>query len=390
MKLVEYVRKIYDEPDNKKLKLEYCKICYELFDKVNGEREELKKISLEEGVSVEAIYRNGKNYMKSILKMTDSEFYRKYVYPKVKKYKQVRPTPVNCLLLDLIDETNPEKIAKLIRDSGIEVGSLKARIASFVYSYFPNESTFLVDYLKDKVEKFNELEKSERKERYLTQCRCEREEKEQEFYRIKKDIFYGFILDDSINKEVYCQKIGITIEEFDKIRKMAQKYDLEMFQKYDEKIKRQQSQRWSMIVNDVKQLVTIIENGIEYEDGRVRTFDLIDYYENTRISFDEIRSICNSGFFSKNELRILKIFITKNKDYIHQNLGEVSQILDQNSEHIISGKVVCLEDKQKVIEFLRTKQIPQNYATYSMAIRRYLNGTLMLEENNNYKRVRKV
>ena len=395
MRLVDYVNLIRKTPDNKELKLAFHQACYEIYDRVNGDYKELMKISELEGLGAVTIRKYAVTYMKVVLNMSEEEQYDKYVYPKImeaKRDKKIRPTPTNQLLLKLVEERDQERIVQLISESKLYVGDIKSRISGFVYSYFPDVSDYLVDDLKKKVNIFIERDKKIRRDQALIwkeKSEQEKFEREKEIYAQDKKILEDFIYGDYGTKEVYCQINCIPVREFDKIRDMAKKYDLETYQKYREKIDKLQSQRWNIIVDEIKKMLYFMEKGIEVDDNQMRPFDIIDYYEITKINFEELSVICKYGNLSSEELRTLKIFMNKNKNNVRNNIGDVSQFLNPNSVHIVAGKVVELETKQKVVEFLKKKQIPQNQGTCLIALRRYLNGTLSWERVDNYGKIRK-
>ena len=65
---------------------------------------------------------------------------------------------------------------------------------------------------------------------------------------------------------------------------------------------------------------------------------------------------------------------------------EVNHQLDKNGMPIPgTGEIFDDESKSKIINYLRENNIPLNMKTYTLARRRYINGTLIIESKNKVK-----
>ena len=49
---------------------------------------------------------------------------------------------------------------------------------------------------------------------------------------------------------------------------------------------------------------------------------------------------------------------------------------------MIGGRIIELEEKEFILNFLKKNKIPKNSGTYNIAMRRYLKNTLPIEEKN--------
>ena len=156
--------------------------------------------------------------------------------------------------------------------------------------------------------------------------------------------------------------------------------------------------------NNVLVALDMIKNGIE-ENGIKREFDLLDY--NMLFSnkyFDEInkydngiRHITNIArkMLSSKDYILFKRSICKYQagvinneriiDYILEDRTEYDCKKDENGNLIKgTGYTVSQEIKEKIINYLINNNIPTNIKTYKVALKRYLNNTLVMEEDKKY------
>ena len=106
MRLIDYSNALNADRKNNQLRESYYKACYELFDSVTGNSEELKEICKKEGIGLCTIRKYAKIYFLEILGMTLEQYNAKYIYPnRIKsKHKMLEnyPSIVNELLFKIM------------------------------------------------------------------------------------------------------------------------------------------------------------------------------------------------------------------------------------------------------------------------------------------------
>ena len=212
---------------------------------------------------------------------------------------------------------------------------------------------------------------------YKNEKKYQEEIHNKEVYEELKYIVELFINSKNLSKKEFCKINDIDIQTFDLAIELCKQYNSEIYDKYQKIIQSQQQKRYIIIMQTIKKIVNKIKNGVECENNTIRNFDLIDYYSITTLDFEQIlRIIKDSKEISADELRSLRTFIAKNKNYTKNKEHEVKNFLDAK---IIINNLEIIEEKEKVINFLRKNKIPLNYATCNIALRRYLNNTLSLD-----------
>ena len=125
----------------------------------------------------------------------------------------------------------------------------------------------------------------------------------------------------------------------------------------------------------------MIKTGID-NNGVKREFDIVDYYEYTKLSFDELLNI-TKGKLSSADYRILRMFIAKNKNDREMSANDIANIYKNKTVVGVefdkfgkvipnTGREITLEEKQNIIRYLKRKNIPITNKTYNIIYRRWL------------------
>jgi hypothetical protein len=137
-------------------------------------------------------------------------------------------------------------------------------------------------------------------------------------------------------------------------------------------------------------------NGLQYgvcTDSTLRPFDLVDYYENTKLLpktlYDNV--VYDSDEFTFEEKRGFYSFVLQNSDDKRLNVKEIMSI-----KHTVivedNPKVITEQEKTNVIKYLKLKKIPVTVTTYNIILKRYLYEGLdicdALEKSASSKKVR--
>jgi len=403
MKLYEYSFKVKRFKQNEKeveyLRKEYYKRCFELFDSVLGDREKLAQIAKEEQIGIGTISQHAWEYATYELGYSQKEWNQKYLKkdvldPKVKQRQPMNRTKTNLCLLELKNEEQPEKIIQLIEEHG-NLSLLKESVVSFSVVNFPEEKDTLIEDLRRKIKIYTTKRKETikaKKEELKNEIKKEKENLEMQFYEKNKTLIELVVKGDYESKSDFCTLNHVDINDLENLIEYSKKYDKDTYNQYQTIIAEQRSNRFNKILELVKQLIYYLENGIEDEFGVVRPFDIIDYHLYIGISYEMLRKIIRDNLLTPAELKILRPFFKKNKSGFYHNHNEIKQILDPTSIKIISGIKIEQETKELVLEFFKENKIPGNNVTYNLAIRRYLNNTLQIneKEKNKIKSLREI
>lgn len=202
----------------------------------------------------------------------------------------------------------------------------------------------------------------------------------------------GFIEDTKCSTiDIFCKINNIDRNVFSNYVSIVKENDVDLFNLYNEKVKRFQSQRYAMIVDNVKLVIKYLKDGVE-EYGLNRPFDLIDYYMITNMSLNDILRL-SKDVVTKEEHLLLKKFVNQNISGEKNNPSVIKQIMSEmvimNYQKDKKGlpipgteEIFSNEEKEKLINYLRRNNIPINLKTYNIVFRKYKNGMLDLEQNS--------
>ena len=150
------------------------------------------------------------------------------------------------------------------------------------------------------------------------------------------------------------------------------------------------------IINDV---INMIKKGVVTEDGKIRPYDLIDFYTTYKVDFEKLYNYKKIVKLNLNDNKILSNFMSQYKSY-----GFLTEQLKPLSEHAINnfleiknefnckrdekgmpiigtGKIIDKSEKEKIVEYLVSNEIPLNIITCRIALQRYVDGNLFPSKN---------
>lgn len=128
--------------------------------------------------------------------------------------------------------------------------------------------------------------------------------------------------------------------------------------------------------------IELLKNGIVSDDEEVRDFDIIDYYQITKISprtiFESTDKILQR-FCSKDEYQAFYSFSLKHGDSPRVTIKE---IMEMKHSIMVNDelKEITPEEKTIAIKYLGMNGIRLSADTYSAAIKREFAGTLNFED----------
>ena len=142
----------------------------------------------------------------------------------------------------------------------------------------------------------------------------------------------------------------------------------------------------------IEELVNFIKNGVNI-NGKTRNFDILDYYilskgvpvkvflENLPkdISLDNLKTL-KTFFFNNNEGTLMDI----DSYYIRQILSTKDEVNTKRNEEGYpipgTGRIIKTEEKRNIIDYIINNNIPLTTKIYSLAMKRYISGELIIED----------
>lgn len=388
-----------DEARRKQLMKEYRQACFNCVRRTNGEREALEQMAVTEKSTIDIIKRHAKEYWCEILGRSEEEYFAMFPLLRIKAIRE--SSRCGNLFQKLRYETDPMKIHQLIDEFTPSELTLKIRrikslikyVPDFVYAFLPTHKDYLIEELQTKLNGYLEILVEDKKKLDVQQKLIKVElgvQRKQAEYENGKEILLNYINGGCSTKQEYCDSTGISLVLLDKMISLAEIYDPDTYQGYMQKVKTQQAKNYAMIQGKVKKILTFIQTGVLMENNTVRPFDILDYYQYCHLDFDELFTFAKQNYqIVSSDLRILKIFVSKNKRSIYYRPTEIEAIRkstqivevqkDQQGNLILgTGREFTLEETDMLINFLNAIGVPLNARNYKIAQRRYLSGTLPL------------
>ena len=277
--------------------------------------------------------------------------------------------------LSIIENTNDYNLLKEIVRNNIN-SLTKINISTYIYTYKAflsnKEKIALAELLTDKI---NDI-----KDKIINDEKMRKQQvKETNLISEYTNIDFSlFLLPDIKNIDEFCDMFHISRYEFNKYLSVLEKDNNKLYLKIKDKLNNLKKQRYAVLNNKVSFIVDSIINGIKKEDDSIREFEILDYFLNTKLDFKDFINIYNDK--DSNTLKALKTFFAKNKltskININQELSGKTIFMINNNPYEVTK-----EEKLKVINFLKDKEIPLYTKVYKQALKRYVNGDLILEDD---------
>ena len=392
--------KIYDEDwIREHLRNQICKFCYDICNSFNWSKETIENYCYENSISYQNVRSLELKYRNNNFTDKQKQQFNEYRGDCMVKnnHEKLKQNPVSNyakLYNKLLSAEAEEQVEQFIEESGINPFNLRRHLFDYITVYC-NGSNEIEHILSNKIDLYMKSLSEQEKEKR----RIEKELQYKDYVDKNIDdarlMITNFIEGNYYSINDYCLKYNIKKEKFDEYLKLIEENDIELYNKYSAKQEFKRNQRYAKLCEKNKKIVELIKNGIE-EDGKIREFDLLDYYNNTKSSLNDFMTSLN-GLLTTEEYRIIKTFISKNqndkgltpfninqlyntKTVVGVNFDEKGKIIEG------SGREITKEEKQNIISYLNSRQIPITKITYNIAFRRWLSGNLNIEEKQEEKR----
>ena len=236
-----------------------------------------------------------------------------------------------------------------------------------------NERDEIISSLKKKIYNVYKKYYEMKQEEFLNKKTKEKTEYLNEILEQSINLINNY-MDSNLYLKQYLEKTKIPKKDFDKSLESIQKNKPELYQQYEKYNKKLQSEKFAVLSNKCDIIIERMKNGvINEETNEKRDFDILDYYMYTNLTPEEfvniIKEKCNS-----NDMRIIKTFFTKNK-----GKKDETKII-REMKYSINSVEITDEQKEKIIDYLKSINAPVNIRTFKLAVKRYLNNELINEK----------
>ena len=288
-----------------------------------------------------------------------------------------------------------EEVVKIVDNCNFTANELRAAISDYIIVHQNNDDE-KQRILKEKLSEYTKYKSKQYKiEREKHEKIIREQEKLAKLENAIKTIEWFISETHYNNTEEFCDDNIINREQFSYYVELVREKKPELYEKYLERKQQIQSKSYAVITKDIKYIVHLLKTGIE-ENGLVRQFDLIDYYLITKMDLNEINQIAKQILGPKDH-KLFKEFIIKYLSLTKQNYKDIKDILSEKTEINCAkdtrgisipgtGQVISQETKEKLINYLTINKIPVNRKTYTLVFRRYVNGSLELDNHDNKTR----
>ena len=287
-----------------------------------------------------------------------------------------------------------EEYCTLCQGSGYTVSEIRKKVDEYAYDSL--HSTSYSEYQKQKEEmlrvftpyfEFIKQQKETARNQKSTADKANRAEMEHQELKGATTLIEQYIQSPAENKTEFCKETGLDKVTLDHAIDIVRKWNNELYQTYTKKIKQQAQHRTFILYQTIQKIIRSLKTGMATEKER-RAFDVLDYYSITSFSIHTLlepaKKILTPQEYQQfkafsQRLENMKPYTTHQLDYL---LGLPSQIdcqKDADDRPIPgTGRTFTREEKQSILDYLKTQNIPITNVTYATAITRYLKGTLEL------------
>lgn len=289
------------------------------------------------------------------------------------------------LLEKILKENNQDIINKLLDNSIQNYNYVKTQIHDFLVHYYKDN---YINFKNNLETKFNNYHRYKMKRKKINQ-ELETLEKtnieRKNNLNISCNTIRSFVGSNFKSKEDFCSFNKISFKKFDYHLSIVKEFNQELYNLYYEKIEKIRNQNYAILMNFIENIIFLLKNGITIND-KTRPFDLLDYYKITTLDRNKVLKLIKSNeHYDEEEYRLFLNFTRKYTSSTLLKEHDIKRILTEKHEIIIQNsgikKEITTEEKLFVINYLNFYNIPLYDTIYFIAIRRYINNELNLDDN---------
>lgn len=176
--------------------------------------------------------------------------------------------------------------------------------------------------------------------------------------------------------------------------KILKDIDDPLYAEYKFVAKSNTDQSYAKIIKNGKNIVNLIVNGIQLENGNTRKFDVVDYLSRTTLKTDEFLKILK-GNLSSQEYNVFRRFVNASKfipidtDKLYNSFHACNVQFDKFNNIIPgTGRVIEQHEKENIINYIKKHHLPFTENVYNALFYRWKNGYLQMptkfNQDNNY------
>ena len=431
----DVVKEWYRRNDPSKIEENNDMICYYICRERCYNTEKIVEYAKNNNLNFEEILKNAKRYCQTYYNMNNEQYtyykhltildnpYRGFLYKSIPLFYKILKTKDIAKIIELVNENVSifkQVEGKYHYDENNTLSAIDVFVQAFPYAdknkvanNIKNKINIgLYDIYVKKCEKQKQIKDEERKLKVeknreaRAELKLTREnEKLKDLCLLLQNITGEDELNNSIIKLLtefldsgesaknFCISKNIDLRVFEQCRNLIKETNQEFSQALDEKIKNNNLQRYAILIKTIKNIISSIKNDYEQEDGTIRKFDVLDYFDKTKIKYDEALRIIQ-GKINSDQLYYFRRFMKEN------NIGKIwdekdiysyynSQIkynvqFDKNRRPISgTGEEFSLENKKAIINYLFRTHVPICDITVRTAQKRYINQQLNIFYSNN-------
>ena len=270
---------------------------------------------------------------------------------------------ISVLLKEIEKAQDEESIKRLLDDEN----------AKSLYYYVTN---YVVVHCGDKSSKEREKIARDLKMKILRYLRNgrkvlqkEEDEIDDKYIEEAYSILSEFIDNEGFSRVAeFCYINNIEIDTFNEMVAIVKKYNQELYLEYLNKINRLRNKEYAILLEKINLILIGLKYGV-MEDDEKRSFDLLDYYNITRLSFDDMLRIARDGMNNIEDIRVLGQFVGKYKNIKNITVDEILKM-----KIIVKERIISEEEKMEVINYLSDRNLPLNSCLFSLVLKRFMNG----------------
>lgn len=281
----------------------------------------------------------------------------------------------------------------IIKKSGFTASYLREYLHDFLVVYHKHDYD---EYYKILDNNFKEYQQ------YIKECAESKNKKEYEKYindvlPSASKLIEMFIESecDSIKEFIVKYKLDdnskLTGQQmFDECLLLVKENNEELYKKYQQKMENKRNQNYAILLEKVKNVVGLFLSGID-DNGVIRSFDIIDYFQNCKLDLNTfcriVRDMYSKKMISINDYKSIVKFMKSNEHADFSIYNSIDTIMDEKQEINCrkdkdgfpipnTGEVVSDDLKNELINYLNDNNIPVNYKTYRALLNRYSMGLI--------------
>lgn len=281
----------------------------------------------------------------------------------------------------ILEQETIDDAVEYLLFNGIPLGQLQYNSQSYVTRLLVLDETKahkvekklkeIYDAYKEKIEKRADVRREAHYQKHLKKEFDIREKKRSRKIKLAEDFASSKIK----TKKEFCKKNNIKIEELEQAITYVRNRKLEIADKIYEKISKNELNKE---ISNIRNIIGLITNGVN-QNGEVRQFDLLDYYENSKLSFKDFSIALEKKANNIDEYR-------KIKEYIKRYAGKIKaaeKIIPTrlNISVKVNDKIYTSTEKDELdaVTYLKENNIPLLDIVYRQKLLRILRERAALD-----------